>query len=264
MKTNYYSRIAALAAIVAAVGCAGEGTAHIPSGTLNFTGAETITGTSTAPATVPATGGTTVTTDAGGSATIPSGAVPAGTTLPAGTVFGIVPSGTGFLGAISPGALVTVNGTANSGGTVNSNGLLGVNLALPVAPGDAGTHYDLSLPAEVLNTSRVLHVGQIIFSGNFYIRLNPVRVVSPVPIDLRGQLPNDGENAFGSFISATWGPGNSGRTATLFIDYGNGFTLHQTQVINARGQAIFRNFVPDSSNIPATGVALVSFTIGNL
>lgn len=264
MKINYYSRIAALAAIVVGVGCAGNGTAHIPSGSLNFSGAETVAATSTADATVPATGGTTTTTSAG-SAVIPSGSVPPGTVLPAGSPFAILPSGTGFIGSTGSGSQVSVNGVSDSGATIGPSDLLSVNVALPVSAGAAGSLYDLSMPAANLNTSRSLHVGSIVFSGRFYISsLTPLKIISPVPKKLAGVLPNDGENASGSYIKATWGPGNSGRSATLFIDYGNGFTLHQTKTIDGSGNANFTNFVPDASNIPSTGIAVLSFTIGNL
>jgi len=263
MKTKHFSRFAALAAVVIAVGCGGEGTAHLPSGTVNFKGSETLVGSSTTDVVVPPTGGAEVTvTGVSGTTIIPSGVDDS--TVTTDDHLAIIPAGTGFLGVITGGQMIAVNGVANSGADVNSNGLLGVNIALPVTPGDTGTFYDLACPAQALDTTRVLHVGTIEFRGTFYIKFSPLRVISPVPIDLKGSLPNDGENAFGSFMNVWWTPNNAGRQATLFIDYGNGFTLQQTRTIDSTGYAAFRNFVPDPSNIPPTGVRLVRFTVGNL
>jgi len=263
MKTKHFSRFAALAAVVIAVGCGGEGTAHLPSGVVNFNGSETILGQSTTNVVVPPTGGTEITvTGVSGTTIIPSGVEDS--TVTTDDHLAIIPAGTGFLGVITAGQTITVNGVTASGATVNNNGLLGVNIALPVTPGDAGTFYDLVCPAQALNTSRVLHVGNVEFRGTFYVKFSPLRLISPVPIDLKGSLPNDGENAFGSFMNVWWNPNNAGRQATLFIDYGNGFTLQQTRTIDSTGYAAFRNFVPDPSNVPTTGVQLVRFTVGPL
>lgn len=265
MKAIKFSRYAALAAVAVAVGCGGDGTAHLPTGTINFSGAETLAGQPASDTTVPATGGATTTVPGvSGTTIIPSGSVAPGTTVQTTDYLAIIPAGTGFLGALTGGNSVTVNGVTNSGGTVGSNGLLTQNLALPVEPGAAGTHYTLSYPATNLNTSRVLTVQNIVFEGTFYLKLTPVRIISPVPIDLKGSLPNNGENAFGSFMNVWWNPNNAGRSAKLFIDYGNGFTIQQTQIIDSKGYASFRNLVQDASNIPATGVQTVKFTIGPL
>jgi predicted small lipoprotein YifL len=265
MKAIKFSRYAALAAVAVAAGCGGKGTAHLPTGTINFTGSETLSGQPAADTVVPATGGATVTVPGvSGTTVIPSGSVAGGSTVHSTDYLAIIPSGTGFLGALTGSNSVTVNGVSNSGATITSNGFLGQNLALPVEPGNAGTHYTLTYPASDLNTSRVLTVQNIIFEGTFYIKLSPIRVYSPVPIALKGSLPNNGENAFGSFMNVWWNPNNAGRSAKLFIDYGNGFTLQQTRTIDASGYASFRNFTVDPSNIPPTGVQTVKFTIGPL
>lgn len=266
MKSNHYLRIAALAAVAASFGCGGNGTAQLPTGVVHFAGNTTIAATNTTPVVVPATGGVQTTTSSG-TAVIPSGSVPPGTPIPANANLAIIPAGTGFIGTPSANSM-TVNGVSDSGATLGGGGTLTVNVALPVDPGLTGTLYTLESPAEVLDTSRSLHVQTIRFKGKFYVQTSPFQIISPVPTALRGSLPNDGENAMGSFIDATFGVGNTGRTARLDIDYGNGFTLHQTQTIatevDGLGHAHFHNFVPDSSNVPQSGLALVSFTIGDL
>lgn len=263
MKTKNFSRFAALAAVVLAVGCGGEGTAHIPSGSVNFEGANPVVGSPGTDVVVPPTGGAeTTVTGVSGTTIIPSGVDD--TVVTTDDHLAVIPAGTGFPGIITGSPNVTVNGVENSGVTVTNNGLLAVNMALPVQPGPAGTHYTISTPASALTTSRVLHTQSVEFSGTFYLFLSPFRLISPVPIALQGSIPNDGENAAGSFVNAWWGPGNTGRTATLFIDYGNGFTRQQTRTIDGSGQAAFRNFITDASNVPSTGVKLIRFTVGNL
>lgn len=261
MKKSSSLGVAAFAAIFVMTGCGGNGTTHLPSGRANYVGSATVATTTTESATVPATGGATVTTEAG-TAVVPSGVAPAGTTYPSGTPMALIPINTGFRGSVPAGSQVTVNGVADSGGTVQTNGLLGVNLVLPVT--EAGTSYTLRYPASTLDTSRVLNVQEMIFKGTFYLRTSPVRVISPVPFDIVGSLPNNGENAFGSFMNVTWGAGNVGRKATLFIDYGNGFSIQQTQTIDANNYAAFKNLFIDPSKVPNTGVKTVSFTVGDL
>jgi len=262
---NSFSRYAALAAVVAVVGCGGDGTVHLPTGTVNFSGAEAVSGHPAADTTVPASGGATTTVPGvSGTTVIPSGSVPPGTTVETTDYLVVIPSGTGFLGSVTGSPSISVNGTEDSGATVQSNGLLSTNVALPVPTGDTGKSYTIGYPTSSLNTDRVLTVQQIQFVGRFYVKLSPLRVYSPVPIQLKGSLPNNGENAFGSFMNVWWNPLNAGRTATLFIDYGNGFKISQTRTIDATGYAAFRNFIPDNSNVPANGVALVKFTVGDL
>ena len=84
-----------------------------------------------------------------------------------------------------------------------------------------------------------------------------------MPIAVVGRIPGNGENAVGSVVTATFGPYNNGRSATLTVDYGNGFSLHQSTTIS-NNIAAFNNLQQDSSNVPATGVETVSFAIGDL
>lgn len=63
-------------------------------------------------------------------------------------------------------------------------------------------------------------------------------------------------------MNTTYGSGNSGRSAKLFVDYGTGFQLNQLRPITSGLSAFFSDVIVDSQNVPATGVELVSFTIG--
>ena len=281
MKQSYFLHALTILAATAIVGCGGSssvGTSQ--TGNVNYSGTTTVSTTSSLSATVPATGGATINTNYG-TAIIPSGATAAGTVIPAGTNLAITPSGFGFNGNFSGGGQVIVNGVNPSGVIVGSNGLTLSNIALPVSNGangtPNGTAYTIQLPAGTLNTNapsiktsgfkpQVLTVQSIIFSGKFYVQIinGSADVVSPVPTNLVGSLPNNGQNAAGSSITATFGPGNAGRSATLFIDYGNGFTLSQTKTISSGETATFSDFAQDTSNVPSTGVNTVSFTIGDL
>jgi len=265
MKFNSLLLGFASLAILGGAGCAGSGAVKpsFATGNLNFSGAEQTTDTSTAPATVPATGGTTITTAGGVTAVIPSGSVPGGTTLPAGTIFVIIPAGVGFAGTTPAGGQLVINSVTNSGALVGLNGLLSVNVAIPVTPGPDGTLYSISFPNASLSTSRALTVQNIEFTGKFYILANPLRVVSPVPVGLEGSLPNNGQNAAGSNVLATFASGNNGRSANLFVDYGTGFKLNQTRSV-ASLQTRFTNLRFDSQNVPQNGVRLVRFIVGDL
>ena len=149
--------------------------------------------------------------------------------------------------------------TTNTGITVNTAGVLNQRVAVPVDP-VAGTAYAIGFPQGNVET-RELTVGGVIFEGRIYFTGG--NFISPIPIELKGFLPKNGENAVSSFMSVRWGPGNNGRSARLRVTYGNGFVLDQTQTI-AASKALFANFSTDSSNVPATGVQLVEFLIGDL
>ncbi len=262
-------------------GCGGGASVTQPtsSGRVHFTGSTTVSTTSTSPVTVPASGGSVVSTgDAGtgGTAVIPSGAVSGNTTLPLGTQLAIIPMGSGFAGSFSPGSALRVNGVSDSGVGVSDSGFTTVNTALPVTDGTNGTpdgtSYTLVYPNGTINTTpksgTALHkfsltIQNIVFTGKFYIRTNPLRVISPTAINITGRLPNNGQNAAGSVVTAFFGPGNNGRSATLTVDYGNGFSLYQTKTIT-NNLAGFNNLQQDSSNVPGTGVQTVSFAIGDL
>ncbi len=214
--------------------------------------------TATSLVTVPQAGGTTQTLTVSGqqiTAVVPSGAAD----VSVGAPLAVVQRGSAPLsGSYPPGASITVNGVANSGLTIDSTGAIAQNAALPVDP-TVGTDYTLALPAGDLQT-RALTVQKTNFSGRYYVR-NGV-LVSPFPISITGKIPNNGENAAGSKVTATFGTGNNGRAAHLTIDYGNGFVLDQTQII-ASNQVTFQNFSPDASNVPAGGVASLTFAVGN-
>ena len=240
-------------------GCS-SGSSTTPTGPSNSVTGKTAqaAGTSSAPITVPATGGVTQNVTVNGqqvSAVVPSGAA----SVSAGAPLAVVTSGSAPLsGAYLAGSSITVNGVANSGLTINSTGAISQNAALPVDP-VSGTDYTLSLPTGSLQT-RALTVQKTSFSGRYYVR-NGV-LVSPFPTNITGAIPNNGENASGSKVTATFSAGNDGRAAHLTIDYGNGFVLDQTQLI-ASSQVTFQNFTADASNVPANGVASLTFAVGN-
>jgi hypothetical protein len=270
--------LAALAAVFISVGCGGTSVpkGNNASGLVKYSGTTTTTGNLTSNATVPATGGTTVQTTADGipdPATIPSGALPAGSTVSPADTLAIIPLGTGFPGTFSSGLQLSVNGVSDSGIGVSSTGATQQNMALPVSPGAAGTLYTLSYPGGDLKTTPaigqvnpfVLTIHSTVFTGKFYVLINGGRaqVISPVPIDLAGRIPNNGQNAVGSVVKASFGPGNNGRTATLTVDYGTGFALNQTRTIT--GNAVtFSNLKQDTSNVPTTGIAVLSLKVGDL
>ncbi len=213
--------------------------------------------TSTSLISVPPTGGTTQTIAVNGqqvTAVVPSGSASVG----AGAPLAVVMSGSAPLSGVYPsGAAIAVNGVSNSGLTIDATGAIVQNAALPVDPVQ-GTDYTIALPQSSLQT-RALTIQTTNFSGRFYVR-NGV-LVSPFPTNITGKIPNNGENAVGSKVTATFGAGNDGRAAHLTINYGNGFVLDQTQFI-ASSQVTFQNFSTDASNIPANGVASLTFAVG--
>ncbi|MGV3615345.1 MAG: hypothetical protein ACO1SV_08430 [Fimbriimonas sp.] len=121
--------------------------------------------------------------------------------------------------------------------------------------------YTLSFPAGRLNT-RDLDVQRFELVGNWSILFEPLSFSIPVPTGMTGTIPQNGQNAVGSDITATF-IGCDGRTATLVIDYGNGFTLQQTRTITD-DKARFRNLTTDSTNVPGVGVETVRLTVGAL
>ncbi len=179
-------------------------------------------------------------------------------------------SGT-FSGGVGIGGdLASANASISTSGITLSNaGALLQNLAIPIDP-VAGTRIVLTLPQGNVNT-RALTIGSTVFSGKVYITTTGgvVTIINPIPTNQTGTIPNDGENAGGSSEYVTWGPGNQGRSATLDVVYGNGFTLHQARQIqpdpNNGGvlAATFSNLSVDTSNVPAGGVTSVTFTVGD-
>ena len=276
------SQILSLSAVVLVAGCAGNASSSQPtaSGNLNFGGASTVSTTSTSNTTVPSSGGTSVSTSdsgTGNTAIVPSGAVAPNTTIPSGTQFAVIPAGVGFTGTFDSGLMIGVNGTTNSGVGVSHSGSTATNIALPLTNGANGTSYALTFPGGTLSTALkasvgltkvtpdVLTIQATSFTGKFYVLIQngkPV-IVSPVPAAITGRIPNNGQNAVGSVVTAAFGPGNIGRSATLAIDYGTGFVLRQTKKI-ANNSVTFADFQQDGSNVPSSGVKLVAFTIGDL
>jgi len=195
--------------------------------------------------------------------------LPGGSTVDSSTQLAIIPAGVGFPGTFGGSSQMGVNGTSNSGVGVTTGGLTASNIALPVTPGSAGTLYTLTFPQGDIDTNarrahpNILTIRELSFTGKFYVFTNPLRIVSPVPTNLAGTIPNNGQNAVGSHVTASFGPGNDGRSATLLINYGNGFALRQTRTITS-SLANFTDLTYDRVSVPQTGVRLVSFTIGDL
>jgi hypothetical protein len=250
-------------AVAVLAGCGGSGGDSVSpaTGNLNFDGAATLTALLTGDRVIPATGGVSAATTEG-QVLIPSGSVDAGTNLPEGTAVAIIPAGVGFDGAFNLGASLTVNGVSNSGAAVASNGHLTLPIGLPVPAGVEGINHTISFPSGHLDT-RDLTVQRFVISGKYYLRGGPTRIISPLPVSLSGRIPNNGQSAVNSDVTAMFGPENNGRSATLTIDYGTGFTLSQTKVI-ANNQVRFANFNGDSQPIPSTGVAEVRLNVGDL
>jgi hypothetical protein len=176
---------------------------------------------------------------------------------------GTFTSGTGIqVGTVNDPAALRAS-AALSGGSVDGTGALNQTIALPVSEA-TGSDYAIGFPQGNVET-RFLTVRFWFFYGRFYVvrtGARRFRVVSPVPEQINGTIPNNGENAAGHSVSCFWGSGNNGRHATLFISYGNGFQLLQAQTI-ANNTATFSNLAQDDSNVPANGVDLVAFIIGN-
>ncbi len=242
-------------------GCGGGSSTLVsgPTNTVSGTSKQTSSAATTA-VTVPATGGATqsITVGTGTVAAV----IPSGTATPVvpGTQLAVVNSGSTLLtGSFTANTSVTVNGVSNSGVTVDSTGAISQNVALPIDP-TSGSAYEFDLPVGTLQ-SRGLASKKTTFSGRFYI--TGTGIVSPFPTNVTGKIPNNGENAKGSTVTTTFGPGNNGRTVRLTVDYGNGFVLDQTQTI-ASNTVTFQNFATDASNIPATGVASITVAVGDL
>jgi hypothetical protein len=249
------------AALLSGCGGGGGDSAAPASGTLNFNGSETLAGQLTNDTTVPAAGGVVAATDRG-QVVIPSGSVPGGTNLPASTAVAIIPQGVGFTGEFNLGASLTVNGVSNSGAGIGSNGRTSQAVGLPVPAGLEGISHSVSFPSGKLDT-RDLTVQRFVLAGRYYIRTNPFRIISPFPTALSGRIPNNGESATGSDVTALFGPDNDGRSATLSIDYGTGFILSRTKVI-ANSRARFSDFTDDGHAIPSSGVVEVKLQVGDL
>lgn len=265
LKNVLKSRLFILAALaMVAVGCSGSGSNPViaANGGVNFEGAEAEPGSVTSDAVVPATGGTSVATTEG-EVVIPSGSAPAGSTVSTSDTLAILPAGVGLLGAFNANSTLTVNGVANSGASVGSDGLSDTALGFPVST--EGTPYTLSFPAGTLDTTRGLTVGQFVFSGKWYVFFEPLSFSIPIPTGLTGTIPNNGQNAVGANVVATFLPGCNGRTATLRIVYGGGtgFVLEQTKTI-ANNRVQFSNLTQDTVNVPNSGVSSVALSVGDL
>lgn len=253
------SAAAVVAAFGVLAGCAGSSSAPVQAPVALAGGAETKSATTAAAIAAPPAGGTTTTVSVGGvdtTVTVPAGAPAAA----AGSNLGVLPSGSQALaGTYTAGAAVKVNDQTNSGLTVDATGHLNQNAALPATA--AGVFYKLEFPAVTL-ASKVLDVASYEVSGTWYIGGGIFSV--PLPLNLSGNLPNNGQNAAGSSATVTFLPGCNGRTATLKVTYGNGFVLGpKTKTIS--GNAVtFSDLSTDSSNVPAGGVQKVELMVGPL
>jgi len=257
-------------------GCGGGGESAVPPASGKLTGTITQgsgTSSNVAPIAIPASGGTPVTVTVGGvpvTVTIPSSTIT--DTVPVGAVIAVLNSG-GVLAAGDYGAGATIGiggdlasalaslSAKTSGITLSNLGGLIQNLGIPIDPGPAGTRVVLSLPQGNVKT-RDLTIGTQVIDGKTYIKGG--NVISHVPLSITGTIPNNGENAAGAKETAIWGAGNAGRSATLDVVYGNGFTLHQARVIDAANTVVFQDITTDTSNVPAGGVQSVTLTVGPL
>lgn len=262
MKRVLKSRLFILAALaVVAVGCSGSGSNPViaANGGVNFSGAEADAATATTDTAIPAAGGAEVSTSEG-DAVVPSGA---GSTVQAGDTLAVLPAGIGLLGDFAAGSTLRVNGVTNSGAFLGTDGLSDQALAFPVST--EGTPYTLAFPAGTLDTTRALTVGEFVFSGKWYVFFEPLSFSIPVPTGLTGTIPNNGQNAVGADVTATFLSGCNGRSATLRIVYGGGtgFVLEQTRTI-ANNRVRFNNITQDAVNVPNSGVSSVRLTVGDL
>ena len=273
MKSALGARVGVLVVCAALLaGCDGGSSTTATTGPSNTVRGATTQGAATAstPITVPTAGGASQTVTVGGvseTAVVPSGAA---TNVAAGSPLAVVQSGSTLLaGSFAANAPLSVNGVSNSGVTTNADGSVVQNIALPI---DAvnGTDYAFALPQGNVQTralaaatarTRALTVHATTFSGRFYSRGGVT--ISPLPTGVTGKIPNNGENASGSQVTATFGAGNDGRTARLTVNYGNGFVLDQTQTIKG-GLVTFQNFATDASNVPISGVASLALAVGPL
>jgi hypothetical protein len=175
--------------------------------------------------------------------------------------FAAVFNGNGQLGVSTARALAQALANNNVGGAViNAQGVLQVDVAIPLTGGAAGTFVALALPLNSVQT-RALDIASVTFEGKVYFIGG--NIISPIPLSISGTIPNNGENAVGGDVTCTFGAGNNGRHANLRVEYGNGFILNQTQTI-ANLSARFRDMETDAQNVPGNGVSLVAFTIGDL
>jgi hypothetical protein len=260
--TTHAPRLSAGILIVCSALLAGcsSGTSSVATGPTNTVRGLTTqdSATASAPITVPTSGGVTQTLKVGGASetvVVPSGVA---ASVPAGATLAVVQSGSTLLsGAYTGGAPISINGVSDSGLTVNIGGGITQNVALPIDAAQ-GTDYAIGLPQGDVQT-RALTIGKTTFSGRFYVRNGAI--VSPLPLGVNGKIPNNGENAAGSQVTATFGAGNDGRTAHLTVDYGNGFVLDQTQTIKS-SKAAFQNFATDASSVPANGISTLSLVVG--
>ena len=263
---------AALAPILA--GCCTDSAGNTVGGPV-LDGATVIgVGTSALPVALPAIGGREINVAVNGldvPAVVPSGSPNIPANIPANTIYGLLLVGSSpGVGDYTAGSSVQVGDTddpaalpnVSTGVTVNGQGATNQTLALPLTEDPAGINYSLGFPQGNVRT-RALTVKRFFFSGRWYVSRTGTtfQIVSPVPILLKGTLPNNGANAAGHSMTVTWGQGNNGRNATLRVVYGNGFVLQQTKTI-AGSTATFSNIDVDANNVPNDGVQLVSFRVG--
>jgi len=281
---SYACAATLFAGLIAVVGCGGGGgeSSLGASGTISGRTSQSVSTAPSTPTTVPTTGGLTISlpvvapngTTTTQQVTIPSTAIFA--TVPANSPLFVLNAGSALLnGTFASGVGIggdlasSLASIPTSGVSLSNLGAFLQNVALPIPPGPNGSRLVITLPQGNV-TTRALTVAHTVFDGKFYVDLDShgnLLITSPLPLTQTGKIPNNGENAVGSDQLCTFGPGNAGRNATLDIDYGNGFKLHQAHAIaldsNNNLSVHFFDLTTDTSAVPQGGVDTVSLKIGN-
>lgn len=168
-------------------------------------------------------------------------------------------------------AAQAVLAAGNSAITVNPDGSIAVDIAIPLnqpdaAPGSrAATPVTLLLPQGNVNTTRELTFQSFAVNGTTYVLRNgdgTVTIVSPFPTNIGGTIPQNGQNTAGSSIVATYGAGNAGRETSLVVQYdasnasNTGATIQSnlTATYNGRGK----------NTVSSTGVQSITINVGPL
>jgi hypothetical protein len=277
LKKRVIVGLGAVAALVLSPGCGGSGsyTPSFNTGQINFQGAVGATETVSTSVTVPASGGFTTITSNGTTVVIPSGAVPAGTVLPAGTKYQVYPAGIGFPGTLPSGSQLEVNNNDNSGIAISTTGFTETAFALPSLGG--GTSYELGFLAGTYSTGRAITVGKLkvlgVLKGS---DKSGGQLQDFIPGAISGNLPNNGQNAGGSTCTAIFADAFGvfdGVQSQLVIVYDSTFTLRQTQTVSAAGvhtisgvkgpvdTVTFTDFINDTQSVPAGGVTEVDLNV---
>lgn len=224
-------------------------------------------------------------TDAAGNTTTQDVFVPAGftaTVTPA-TPLLVIPAGTKPLElANSTTFKVAVGNTlaasqaalaaGTSGITVNADGSIAVNIAIPLnepaaaAGSRAATPVVLLLPQGNVKT-RDLTFQNFVVNGATYVVRNAdgsTSIISPFPSNITGTIPQNGENTDGANIVATYGTGNTGRQTSLDLVYDSSHSSSTgAPIVSAAAlTATYKGF--GTNTIPANGVTSITINVGPL